>query len=594
VSKYSDDIMDWLVEAGFTHCFYVAGGNAMHLIESASYRFKAIPFLHEAGAGIAADYFNETCGKSERAFVIVTAGPGLTNLVTPIAGAWLDRRELLVLGGQAKSSDLNNGRTRQVGFQEIGGVEICSSITKASVLIDKQISRMEFERYIQLSKAAPKGPVFLEICLDVSAEDTRVQKIPLEPENRMGHTLNDDQFEKIFEEICNSERPLIVLGGALDRESDIEKIIELTKKGFPLATTFNGTDRIGSEYEYYCGHPNWYGSRWANLIIQQSDLVIYLGESVGIQGTGYNIPEFLPLGKLIQIDLDQKEIDKGFPHNAENFVVDPSDFLSRLTHKLNEVKFELDVKWLDLIKLIRGGLGGVENSNVAQDGFIEYYSFIFDLISRSSSDDLISPCSSGQSYESLGRVIPNKQGQKILASPGLASMGYGISAAIGMSLANPGRRTLSLEGDGGFSQNLQELGVVKSENLNIKLFIGSNKGYGSIRNNQKSAFNGHYLGCDRETGLWLPDWRCIAEAFGIESFTVTPENKFGVEFMELLNSEKPVLFVVELDPNQVFFPRIISSRDKSGVVKSNPLHLMEPPLSEEDFQLYAPFLSSLN
>jgi acetolactate synthase-1/2/3 large subunit len=593
MSKYSDDIMGWLVEAGFTHCFYVAGGNAMHLIESASYRFKAVPFLHEAGAGIAADYFNETCSKAERAFVIVTAGPGLTNLVTPIAGAWLDRRELLVLGGQAKSSDLNRGRTRQVGFQEIGGVEICSSITKASVLIDKQIPRKDFEQYIQLSKISPKGPVFLEICLDVSAEETSVEQIPSEPIIRNTQKLSEELFETVIQKISNSMRPLIVLGGALNRGTDIENVIELAKNSFPLATTFNGTDRIGSEYEYYCGHPNWYGSRWANLIIQQSDLVIYLGESVGIQGSGYNIEEFLPLGKLIQIDLDQREIDKGFPDTAENFIVDPSDFLSRLVQKLSEMKFKPEQNWLELIKLIREGLGGVEGANVAKDGYIEYYSFIYDLVSRSSNDDIISPCSSGQSYESLGRVIPNKQGQKVLASPGLASMGYGISAAIGMSLANPGRRTISFEGDGGFSQNFQELGVVKSENLNIKIFIGSNKGYGSIRNNQKSAFKGHYLGCDRETGLWLPDWRFIAEAFGIQSFTVTPDNKFGIQFMELLTSGNPVLFIVEIDPEQSFFPRIISSRDERGVVKSNPLHLMEPPLSENDFQIYAPFLTSL-
>ena len=564
----------------------------MHLIESASYRFKAIPFLHEVGAGIAADYFNETSGRSGKSFVIVTAGPGLTNIVTPIAGAWLDRRELLVIGGQAKSSDLNRGRTRQVGFQEVGGVELCKSITKASVLIDKQISRNDFGQLVQLTQQSPKGPVFLEICLDVSAEETNVQEDFLEKSSHFSNRMNDEQFGRILERISKSERPLIVLGGSLNREEDIEVIVNLAKTRIPIATTFNGTDRIGSEYEYYCGHPNWYGSRWANLIIQQSDLVIYLGESIGILGTGYDIEGFLPLGKLIQIDLDQQELEKGFPESAENHVADPSDFLLRMVDRLNESNYAPKTDWLDLIKVIRAQLGGVEKSNIANDGYIEYYSFIYSLIEASSKEDLISPCSSGQTYESLGRVIPNKHGQKILASPGLASMGYGLSAAIGMSLANPGRRTISLEGDGGFAQNLQELGVVKSENLNIKIFIGSNKGYGSIRNNQKSAFNGHYLGCDKETGLWLPDWSHIADAFGIEYFTVTPSNQFGEEFMELFDSYKPVIFIVEIDPNQSFSPRIISSRNELGVIKSNPLHLMEPPLTQRDFELYAPFLSS--
>lgn len=590
MSKYSDDIMQWLHEAGYTHCFFVAGGNAMHLIESASYKFKAIPFLHEVGAGIAADYFNETCSENERAFVIVTAGPGLTNLITAIAGAWLDRRELLVIGGQCKSTDLNNGRTRQVGVQEIGGVELCQSITKASVLIDEQISRQDFLENINLTKVAPKGPVFLEICLDISSQETYVDKNLSINEISEPEKLESTLFVSIIDAIKLAKRPLIVLGGAIQRANDAEWIQILITQSVPISTTFNGSDRVGSDYKYYCGHPNWYGSRWANLIIQQADLVIYIGEGVGILGAGYNLKEFLPHGKLIQIDLDSKELLKGFPVNSVNYIADPSDFLKRMACELRDTKYKSQENWLNLIALIREELGGVEKSNIAGEGFIEYYEFIYDLVSISEPSDLISPCSSGQAYESLGRVFPIKQGQKVATGPRLASMGYGLSSAIGMSLANLGRRTISLEGDGGFAQNLQELGVVRANNLNMKIFIGSNKGYGSIRGNQKSAFDGHYLGCDRDTGLWLPDWTQIAAAFNIKSFIVTVENKFSEDFLALFRSEEPVIFIVEIDPDQLFTPKITSTRDSEGVVVSNPLHLMEPPLSEYQFKKYAPFL----
>ena len=141
LAKYSDDFMDWIREAGFTHCFFVAGGNAMHLIESASSRFKCTPFINEIGAGVAAESFNEICPREERAFVLVTAGPGLTNLTTAVASAWVDRRELLVIGGQAKSVNLSRGTVRQVGFQEIDGVGILTPITKRAVLVDHQIGR---------------------------------------------------------------------------------------------------------------------------------------------------------------------------------------------------------------------------------------------------------------------------------------------------------------------------------------------------------------------------------------------------------------------------------------------------------------------
>ncbi len=583
--------MDWLQQSGYTHCFFVAGGNAMHLIESASYKFKMIPFIHEVGAGIAADFFNETCEESHRAFVIVTAGPGLTNIITAISGAWLDRRELLVLGGQAKSTDLNRGRTRQVGFQEIGGVSLCETITKASILIDEQISKNDFLRYVELSKIPPKGPVFLEICLDISTQETQIDKETVNYQLKEQKKVSEQEFSFVLNELIQANRPLIVLGGGIHRTRDKEAVDSLTRNSIPIATTLNGSDRVGSEYEYHCGRPNWYGSRWANLIIQQSDLVIYIGESVGILAAGYNWQEFLPLGKLIQIDLDERELGKGFPSSAINIAADPSDFITRLSVELANSNLKFGKEWLDLIKLIRKDLSGVESSNISTEEFIEYYSFIFELVTKSAESDLISPCSSGQTFESLGRVIPNKQGQKIVINPGLASMGYGLSGAIGMSLANLNRRTISLEGDGGFAQNLQELGVVKGNNLNIKIFIGSDQGYGSIKIHQKTAFNGHYLGCDRETGLWLPDWKHIAEAFKIKSFTVTTRNKFNDEFMLLFNSEEPVVFIVEIDPHQAFYPKISSTRNNQGLITSNPIHLMDPPLDEQNYRKYAPHLS---
>ena len=152
MSKYSDQIMDWLEIEGFTHCFFLSGGNVMHLLDSASRRFKCIPFVHEVGAGIAADYFNEVSDASNRAFVLVSAGPALTNIITSIAAAWTESRELLVIGGQAKSSDLARGKTRQIGFQEINGTDICRPITKASVLVDEQLNHRDFRKLVNLTR----------------------------------------------------------------------------------------------------------------------------------------------------------------------------------------------------------------------------------------------------------------------------------------------------------------------------------------------------------------------------------------------------------------------------------------------------------
>ena len=585
--------MDWLAAAGYTHCFFVAGGNVMHLLESASQRFKCIPFVNEVGAAIAADSFNEICRDNERSFVLVTAGPGLTNVTTAVASSWVDRRELLVIGGQAKSSDLSLGRVRQIGFQEIGGVEILGSITKKSLLVDKQIGRQDLNDCIKLTKEHPKGPVFIEVCLDITVQQTQngleyLAEEVLEVSNNSKH--NDLETKKIVKMLRESSRPLILIGGGIDRNSAGADLKILQELGIPIATSFNGADRIGIEYEFYCGRPNWYGSRWANLIIQQADLIISMGARLGLLQTGYNWQEFAPQGKIVQVDIENNELNKGFPKLEFSINRNPNSFLRDFSAEIQDHDLNGIDSWRELVIKIRNNLAKPEKINNSSEGFVEYYSFIFELVNKLNSNDMINPCSSGTTFESFGRIMLSKAGQKWVTSPGLASMGFGISGGIGMSLAFPERRTIVFEGDGGLAQNLQEFGVVRSLGANMKIFIADNGNYGSIKSHQKAAFNNHYIGCDKETGLWLPDWEHIGKAFDIPTLVLTDENTFGGEFESLFESAGPVIFIVKVDPDQIFFPKILSVKNAKGEITSNPLHLMEPALSIEEFNEFAPFL----
>lgn len=594
MSKYSDDFMAWLQSAGYTHCFFVAGGNAMHLIESASYKFECVPFINEVGAAIAADSFNEICRENQRAFVLVTAGPGLTNVTTAVASAWVDRRELLVIGGQAKSTDLSRGKVRQMGFQEIGGVEILSSITKKSLLVDSQIGQEELNEYVALTKSHPKGPVFLEVCLDVTIQETKESSSfseRIKTSARTPKTISKHDVTKVAKMLRQSTRPVILIGGGIDRNSCVADIEALRALGVPLATTFNGADRIGADYEYYCGRPNWYGSRWANLIIQQADLVVALGARLGMMQTGYNWKEYVPNGKVVQVEIEESEINKGFPALELGIQADPNDFLHELVIELGNQNFNGVEVWQNLIKKIRTELAVPDKANVASSGYVEYYNFTHELMSKLSSTDNINPCSSGGNFESFGRVMLSKSGQKWVSSPGLASMGFGISGGIGMALAFPENRTVVLEGDGGLAQNLQEFGVIRNINANMKIFIADNGNYGSIKSHQKAAFNNHYIGCDKTTGLWLPNWEFIGRAFDIPTLVVTDEDTFGSAFTSLFESKGPAIFIVKVDPDQVFYPKILSSKNEDGEIVSNPLHHMEPPLTAEEFSLYAPYLT---
>ena len=593
--KYSDLFMDWLEEAGYTHCFYVSGGNVMHLLESASHRFTCIPFVHEVGATIAADYFNEISITGQKSFVIVTAGPGLTNAITGITGAWTDSRELLVIGGQAKSTELSKGNYRQIGFQEIDGVTLCSSIAKAVVRVESQISKQELFNLVNISKSPRKGPVFIEVCLDVSTQN-REELI----EDHISYKFDDlknDVFEvsngyhitkAISQMIISAARPLILIGGGISRNTNLQPLLDLE---IPIATTFNGADRVGIDYEYYCGKPNWYGSRWSNILVQQSDLIIALGTRLGIMQVGYNWQAFAPKAKVVQVEIDKTETTKGFPKVDSVYLGDCNLVAEQIPALIDQNIKNMFSEWKMFIKMIRTELNHPDKSNVSTNKYVESSSFIFNLMKITSGDEVIIPCSSGAAaYESAMRVISNKDKQLMVTSHAMASMGYGLPGAIGAALAHTDKKTIMFEGDGGFAQNLQELGTAAINKLNLKIFIMDNSGYQSIRGNQKNSFGGHYVGCDTNTGLGLPDWEKIGNAFGVKTFIVTSDTAFNEDFLTLFNSSGLVAFIVKIDPEQTYWPRLMSSINADGIVVSNPLHQMHPQLSDSDKLRYIKYV----
>ena len=149
--KYAEYLAKNLAsEEKYTHCYFVAGGNTMHLLDAARKVFKCIPVINEVAAGIAAEYFNESNSEGNKAFALVTAGPGLTNILSAIAGAYLESRELLVIGGQVKSSDLKSPELRQRGIQEIDGVALARPLTNVTALLYQTISKKSFQKIISL------------------------------------------------------------------------------------------------------------------------------------------------------------------------------------------------------------------------------------------------------------------------------------------------------------------------------------------------------------------------------------------------------------------------------------------------------------
>lgn len=578
--KYSDQIMLWLKSEGYTHCFYVAGGGSMHLLDSASKNFTCIPVVHEVTAAIATEYFNES-SENRKAFCLVTTGPGLTNTVTGIAGAWLESHELLVLAGQVKTSDLASGGIRQRGIQELPGKEIVTPISKFSYRIENIVSESEFKEMIRLGISGRKGPVVIEVCIDVSASEYKevnakaiFDEMPTPPKPK------SSDFEKLAELVRNSQRPLILIGGGVSRKAAKKFIEKIERIGIPVATTWSGADRVGHDYKLYAGRPNTFGMRWANVFQQQSDLIIAVGTRLGLQQTGFNWEQFCPVGNVVLVDIDPTELQKGHPKVSLAFEMDADAFLDELLIKLQDNLPDIST-WLDFLEFIKQELPSIENCHDVRPGFVDPYRFIKSVGMLCKSDDIFTPGTSGGTHTAFYQTFPNTNNQKIISNKGLASMGYGLAGAIGAAIANPDSRVINFEGDGSFSQNTQDLATVSRNNLNIKMLIVNNNGYASIRSSQIAYFGSNYNGCDVQSGLGFPAWETLAESYGIRYLKITPENQNSQEFKTYFQDSQATLFEILADPEQPYLPKITSKILPNGSMVSNALHNMTPELTAD-------------
>lgn len=579
---------DYLVAEGYTHCFFVAGGNVMHLLDSARTRFTCIPVVHEVAAGIATEYFNEASSDA-KAFALVTAGPGLTNVLTAMGGAWLESRELLVVGGQVKRPDLAHGLIRQRGIQEIDGVALAAPVTKASVRVESARDLATALRAIQSGAQNRPGPVFIEFCLDAQAAPSEVLAHPAAVEIETHADVS--MHAALVEQLRRAERPVLLIGGGVRR--DVMRFVEdaCTKLSVPIMTTWNGADRISADSPLYWGRPNTWGQRSANVLIQQADLIIAAGTRLGLQQTGFNWQGFAPLAFLAQIDIDAAELSKGHPHTDLTIQGDAAVTLEGVLGAALGAPSPARSAWLEFGNRVRASLPNNEECNTRLDGFINPYDMVDRISSLAVATDIIVPCSSGGAFTVMMQAFAQKAGQRIITDKGLASMGYGLSGAIGAAYARPESRVILVEGDGGFAQNLQELGTAAQSSLPIKMFIFVNNGYASIRMTQRNYFGGEWIGCDVETGLGLPDWPKLMDSYSIPSIDLASATSAEIE--ALMRSAGPAAFLVPIDPDQTYFPKISSQVLADGSMISNPLHLMTPDLPSEVAARVLPYLQGV-
>jgi acetolactate synthase-1/2/3 large subunit len=342
-------------------------------------------------------------------------------------------------------------------------------------------------------------------------------------------------------------------------------------------TTWNGADRIPRTEPSYVGRPNTWGQRSANVLLRQADLIVAFGTRLGLQQTGFNWQEFGADAELVQIDIDPAELAKGHPYVDLPVAGDVNQLLRRVAQQL----YPSYAEWLEFCLHVRSLLPLDDPENKTAAGFISPFQFYLRLSEITNGDDIIVPCSSGGANSTAMQAFETLPGQIMIVDKGLASMGYGLSGAIGAAFAQPGRRVVLVEGDGGFVQNLQELATVDVNALNVKMFLFANEGYASIRTTQRNYFNGSYIGCDTKTGLGFPHWDRLFSAFDIPMMSLREGWGDDPTFLARFSTPGAHAFLVPIDPEQTYFPKITSRVLANGSMESNPLHLMSPELPVE-------------
>lgn len=590
--RVADYILHTIKAYGNQVVFFLPGGGAMHL-NNALLRNKdlqAISMLHEQGAAIAAEGYARTSGKF--GVCMVTSGPGATNAITGLAGAWFESTPILVISGQVKRADLKGiSGLRQLGTQELDIVSVVQSITKYAIcLTDPLQVRYELGKALYLMRSGRPGPVWIDVPLDVQATEIEPENlIEFRPEeineNQSYTNAESAQFavDKVCQLLSRAQRPVLLVGNGVHcagAKDSLHKLINQLQ--IPTQTTWIGADLLEYDHPLYFGRPGTVAGRSANFTIQNADLVISVGCRLDFSITGFNRKHFAREADIVVVDIDVAEIEKLGEMPDLKVVSDAKTFIENLSHALEGTSGKNYSNWITKCTAWKQKYPVVLPEFHKQTGYANTYVFTEILCEELDGLDMLIPGSSGASIDTFWLSAKLKKGQRAVATGGLGAMGYGLPAAIGGCIGSGGRRTISVDGDGGFMLNIQELEVAKRLNLPIKFFVLNNNGYASIRASQSGYFK-ETLGCDSSSGLTLPDIGKLALAFDIPSFRISDQSDLRSIIRAVLDTNGPAICEVMVQPDQTIGPRITSKLGKDGTMVSSPLEDLFPFLERAEF-----------
>lgn len=622
--RLADYVADFLVKKGICDCFMITGGGAMHLNDALGHKegLHCTYNHHEQACAIAAEAYARV--ENKIAVCCVTTGPGGTNAITGVVGGWLDSVPMLILSGQVRydttaryTSQFTEGLPlRAVGDQEFDITKSVACMCKYAVMLEDPMQiRYVLEKAYHLAMTGRKGPAWIDIPVNFQGCTIETDDLPgydpEEDENIVPKKISRDTVNKIISKIRAAKRPVLYAGNGIRLSGgygEFRKAVE--KLGIPVVTCWDSIDAIEDESPFYVGRGGIMGDRPGNFAVQNADLVLAVGNRLSIRQVGYNWKTWAREAYVIMVDVDPAELKKHTLHVEMPVCADAKDFFAVLNNCLlaqqpdsEDVKGRAEeeggcveckadfpifhnAEWLSTCRNWKVNYPVTLPRHWEEDGeYANVYAFI-KYLSSSLPDGNMTVVSNGSACVVGSHNYVIQKDARFLINSAIASMGYGLPAAIGACMAIGRKETVCIEGDGSLMMNLQELQTVLTNRLPIKLFLINNQGYHSIRQTQNNLFSGHSkVGIGPESGdLSFPDYEKLAIAFGYPYFKAHSNEEMKEAVDAVLKTEGPVFCEIFVSPMQNFEPKSATRKLEDGSLFSPPLEDLAPFLDRDELR----------
>ncbi len=593
--KLSDYVVDFLVRNGIRHAFIVSGGASIHLLHSL-HNNPGIEYIcphHEQAGAMAAEAYSRVGGGIGCA--IATSGPGATNMITGIAGAWFDSVPALYITGQVTTFRMKgDSAVRQFGFQETEILPMVKPITKyCAQLLDARDIRKELEKALYMAKSGRQGPVLIDIPDDL--QRTMIETadlagfVPDAAEKKSAPAVDPDDIAQVLAMMQSAKRPVLIFGWGVRLAGASEIARDLAERtGIPVLTSWAARDILPAGNAGFVGTFGTHGTRAGNFAVQNADLVIAIGARLSTRETGSPLSSWAREAETVIVDLDAAELGKfeqfGKPLDLA-IEADAGDFIRALQSRANELALPDIAPWKARIT------GWQETYPVCTDAAradarIDPYA-LMQRLSDAAPEGMHIFSDTGCAVAWLMQGFDVKPGQRLYHDFNNTAMGWALPAAMAGSLALGRAPVLCVVGDGSLMMNLQELATIAYLKLPLRIVLLNNRGYAMVRQTEGQWLGGVNAGTSAETGLGFPDFAALARSCGIETFSLKASADTGDILKAAFAHDGPVFIDVEIDEHHGVYPQ-----SKFGY----PIEDSEPLLPREEFlasMIVAPMPKSL-